>query len=128
MWRDAVPRRRGEVKHVLRKHSDEIVDNVPHGHDPGGPAIVIDQGNVLVVPHTHLVESVSELIVHMQAIRMRCHERVNPQAVYINPACCHFGEDIPGREYPYEAAQIDDEHAVAPFVLHDLNGLAYGRA
>ena len=95
---------------------------------PGRPALVIDQGNVLVVPHTHLVESVSELIVHMQAIRIGCHKRLNAQVVYINPTCRHFGEYVPGREYPYEAAQVDDEHTIYPFSLHDLNGLAYGRA
>src|SRR5262249_38630457 len=127
LWRDAVPRGRGEVEHVLRKHLNEIVDNVPHGYDPGGPAMVIDQGNVLVVPHTHVVENVSEFIVHMQAIRIGCHERPNLQAVYVNLACRHFDEDVPGCEYAYEVAQVDDEHAVYPFALHDLDGLAYGR-
>src|SRR5437867_7110535 len=75
LWRDAVPRGRGEVEHVLRKQLDEIVDNVPHGDDPSGPAMVVDQGNVLVVPHTHLVERVREFIVHVQAIRIGGHER-----------------------------------------------------
>src|SRR5262249_48352737 len=83
VWRDAVPRGWGEVEHILRKHGNEIVDNVPHRYDPGRPALVIDQGNVLVVPHTHLVERVSEFIIHMQAIRIGCHERPNLQVIYI---------------------------------------------
>jgi hypothetical protein len=42
VWRNTVPRGRGEVEHVLWKHLDKIVDNVPHGYGPGRLALVID--------------------------------------------------------------------------------------
>lgn len=63
-----------------------------------------------------------------QAVRIGCHECPNPQAVYINLACRYFGEDITFGKHPHQAAQVDDQHAVCPFALHDLNNLTHGRA
>jgi hypothetical protein len=102
--RNAVPRGRWEIEHVLRKHVDEVVDNVPHGHNTRWPALVINKGNVVVFANTHLVEGIGEFVIHTQAVRIGCHERANPQAVYVNPTCHHFGEDVPHGEHPHQVA------------------------
>jgi len=90
--------------------------------------MIIDQRDMSVFADAHLVEGISQLMVHTQAVRIGCHERPNPQAVYIDPACRHFGEDVPFGEHAHQAAQVDDQHAVCPFALHDLNSLTHGRA
>ena len=90
--------------------------------------MVIDQRDMAVFADAHLVEGISQLMVHTQAVRIGCHECPNLQAVYIDPARRHFGEDVAFGEHPHQAAQVDDQHTVCPFALHDLNSLTHSRA
>src|SRR5712692_7547625 len=76
--RYAVRRGRWKVEDVLRKHIDEVVDNVPHGHNTGWPAMVIDERNVPVFAEAHLVEGMGEFVIHTQTVRIGRHERADP--------------------------------------------------
>lgn len=74
----AVRRGRWGVEDVLRKHLDQVVDNVPHGHNTGWPAMVIDERNVPVFAEAHLVEGMGEFVIHTQTVRIGRYERADP--------------------------------------------------
>src|SRR5438105_4603289 len=72
-----------QVQHALREEIDDEVDDVLDGDDADGPAIVVDDRDVPVAVHAHLVQGEGDAGGRRQRLRIAGHDRSDRPAAIV---------------------------------------------